>query len=168
MIGIFIIAVLFFVTGDVFNSLNHFEKESGAEFINNPNSATELVDSTNMPVISFLKKVHDFKEIYQGEKLEHKFKFTNTGKEPLIIEKAKGSCGCTVPEWPKDPIAPGETAVMKINYDEKRVGPYTKSITITSNAKTSPKTVKVKGKIIPVESNNTPILKPSGGAPVVK
>ena len=63
--------------------------------------------------------------------------FTNTGKEPLIIEKAKGSCGCTVPEWPKEPIAPGETAVIKINYDEKRVGPYTKSITITSNAKTS-------------------------------
>ena len=56
----------------------------------------------------------------------------------------------------------------KINYDEKRVGPYTKSITITSNAKTSPKIVKVKGKILPSETNNSPVLKPSMGAPIVK
>ena len=105
---------------------------------------------------------------YDDESSRCEFKLKNIGNGPLLISSAKGSCGCTVPEWPKDPIAPGETAVMKINYDEKRVGPYTKSITITSNAKTSPKTVKVKGKIIPVESKNTPILKPSGGAPVVK
>ena len=57
---------------------------------------------------------------------------------------------------------------IKVNYDEKRVGPYTKSITITSNAKTSPKIVKVKGKVIPDEANNSPILKHSGSAPSVK
>ena len=59
------------------------------------------------------------------------FVFTNIGKEPLIISKAKGSCGCTVPEWPKEPIMSGETGVIKVNYDEKRIGSFNKSITIT-------------------------------------
>ncbi len=129
-----------------------------------------IIVNPNAPEITFEKELIDMGTYnqYDDESSRCEFKFTNTGKEPLIIEKAKGSCGCTVPEWPKEPIAPGETAVIKINYDEKRVGPYTKTITITSNAKTSPKIVKVKGKIIASESNNSPILTPSGGAPVVK
>ncbi len=136
----------------------------------NLNAQEKIIINPNAPEITFEKELIDMGTYNQhdDESSRCEFVFTNTGKEPLIIEKAKGSCGCTVPEWPKEPIAPGETAVIKINYDEKRVGPYTKSITITSNAKTSPKTVKVKGKIIPNESSNSPILKPSGGAPIVK
>ena len=136
----------------------------------NINAQDKIIINPNAPEITFEKELIDmvtYKQ-YDDESSRCEFVFTNTGKEPLIIEKAKGSCGCTVPEWPKEPIAPGEKAVIKINYDEKRVGPYTKSITITSNAKTSPKIVKVKGKIVPDESNNSPILKPSGGAPIVK
>ena len=107
---------------------------------------TKIIINPNAPEISFEKELVDMGTYnqYDDDSSRCEFVFTNTGKEPLIIEKAKGSCGCTVPEWPKEPIAPGETAVMKVNYDEKRVGPYTKSITITSNAKTSPKVVKVK------------------------
>ena len=133
-------------------------------------SQDQIIDNPNAPEITFEKELIDMGtyEQYDDESSRCEFIFTNTGKEPLIIEKAKGSCGCTVPEWPKEPIAPGESAIMKINYDEKRVGPYTKSITITSNAKTSPKIVKVKGKILPSETNNNPILKPSMGAPIVK
>ena len=129
-----------------------------------------IIVNPNAPEITFEQELIDMGTYnqYDDESSRCEFIFTNTGKEPLIIEKAKGSCGCTVPEWPKEPIAPGETAVIKINYDEKRVGPYTKTITITSNAKTSPKMVKVKGKVIANESNNSPILNPSGGAPVVK
>ena len=136
----------------------------------NINAQDKIIINPNAPEITFEKELIDMGTYKQhdDESSRCEFVFTNTGKEPLIIEKAKGSCGCTVPEWPKGPIAPGETAVMKINYDEKRVGPYTKSITITSNAKTSPKIVKVKGKVIPDETNNSPILKPSGGAPIVK
>ena len=136
----------------------------------NINAQDKIIINPNAPEITFEKELIDMGTYKQhdDESSRCEFVFTNTGKEPLIIEKAKGSCGCTVPEWPKEPIAPGETAVMKINYDEKRVGPYTKSITITSNAKTSPKIVKVKGKVIPDETNNSPILKPSGGAPIVK
>ena len=136
----------------------------------NINAQDKIIINPNAPEITFEKELIDMGTYKQhdDESSRCEFVFTNTGKEPLIIEKAKGSCGCTVPEWPKEPIAPGETAVMKINYDEKRVGPYTKSITITSNAETSPKIVKVKGKVIPDETNNSPILKPSGGAPIVK
>ncbi len=130
----------------------------------------ETVLNPNAPEIKFEKELIDMGTYnqYDDDSSRCEFTFTNTGKEPLIIEKAKGSCGCTVPEWPKEPIAPGETATIKVNYDEKRVGPYTKSITITSNARTSPKVVKVKGKILAVESNNSPIQKSSPVAPIAK
>ena len=139
-------------------------------FVTNINAQDKIIINPNAPEITFEKELIDMGTYNQFDDDSSKceFIFTNTGKEPLIIEKAKGSCGCTGPDWPKDPIAPGESAVIKVNYDEKRVGPYTKSITITSNAKTSPKIVKVKGKVIPDESNNSPILKHSGSAPIVK
>jgi hypothetical protein len=66
---------------------------------------------------------------------EHVFEFTNTGKEPLIIQNAVGSCGCTTPDWPKEPILPGKTGKIKVHYaSQGRVGPIQKSVFITSNA----------------------------------
>jgi hypothetical protein len=118
----------------------------------------KIIVNPNAPEITFENDIIDMGTYmqYDDESSRCEFNFVNTGKEPLIIEKCKGSCGCTVPEWPKEPIAPGETGVIKVNYDEKRVGPYTKSITITSNAKTSPMVIKIKGKIDKVEDNNNP------------
>jgi hypothetical protein len=71
------------------------------------------------------------------------FKFNNTGKAPLIIKGAKGSCGCTVPSYPKEPIMPGESGYIKVKYDTKRVGPFTKYVTLTTNA-TSNTTTRLK------------------------
>ena len=73
-----------------------------------------------------------------GEKVKHDYKFTNTGSEPLIISNAKGSCGCTVPSWPREPIAPGESAVIAVQFDSKNKGkvggsPQSKRVTITAN-----------------------------------
>ena len=118
----------------------------------------QIVVNPNAAEITFENEIVDMGTYmqYDDDSSRAEFVFINTGKEPLIIEKCKGSCGCTVPEWPKEPIAPGETGTIKVNYDEKRVGPYTKSITITSNAKTSPKIIKIKGKIEKVEENNGP------------
>ena len=62
------------------------------------------------------------------------FKFTNTGTAPLVISKAKGSCGCTVPSYPKEPIMPGAAGFIKVKYDTKRVGAFTKYVTLTTNA----------------------------------
>lgn len=105
--------------------------------------------------MEFEKEVHDYGEIKQNGDGTCEFEFTNTGTEPLMISNAKGSCGCTVPEWPREPIAPGEKGVIKVKYDTKRVGPIGKSVTIQSNAPT--KTLRIKGEVIAA---------PKGGAPV--
>jgi hypothetical protein len=101
----------------------------------------------NAPEIVFEAEVHDFGTLKQGADCSTEFSFKNTGKEPLIITKAQASCGCTVPKPPKDPIQPGATGVIKVKYDSNRVGPFEKSITVTSNAKTQQKILKIKGKI---------------------
>lgn len=99
----------------------------------------------NAPEMTFETEVIDYGTIPQGADGKREFVFTNTGKEPLIITNAKGSCGCTVPTWPKEPIAPGEQAVIKVKYDTQRIGNFTKTVTVTSNAKNSPKVVRIKG-----------------------
>lgn len=107
--------------------------------------------------VSFDKDVHDYGTIEQGGDGTCEFTFTNNGSKPLIISRAKGSCGCTVPSWPKEPIAPGDSDVIQVKYDTKRVGPINKSVTITSNAKNSPtKVIRIKGKVK---------AKPKGSAP---
>ena len=76
------------------------------------------------------------------------FEFTNTGSEALVISDVKSSCGCTVPEKPKGPIAPGETGQIKVKYDTKRVGPIRKTVTVYSNAIEAIKALKIKGEVI--------------------
>lgn len=102
--------------------------------------------------IKFEKETHDFGKIKQHSDATYHFKFTNTGKEPLIITDAKGSCDCTVPEWPKQPIRPGETATIKVKYDTKKVGLFNKTVTITSNARNeSVSELKIIGTVEPAE-----------------
>ena len=131
----------------------------------------QITINYNAPIITFETELIDLGTFMQYDDPSSKceFIFTNTGKEPLIISKAKGSCGCTVPSWPKEPVMPGESGLIQVNYDEKRVGSFNKSITITSNAKNSPQIVKVKGKILATEKKNSqPIKKQSNLAPVAK
>ena len=121
-------------------------------------------------VITIDKDVHDYGEIEKGGDPYCEFMITNTGNEPLIISNAKGSCGCTVPEWEKEPIMPGESSVMKVKYDTKRVGPINKSVTITSNAVNSPtKVIRIKGKVLaPAADSTSPVKEVSPGTPVQK
>jgi hypothetical protein len=101
--------------------------------------------------MKFKKMEHNFGRLKEGEKREHDFEFTNTGKEDLIIEDCKGSCGCTVPEWPKDPIKPGQTAAIKVKFDStKKEKDQEKSVTITANTEPDLKTViKIKAYVEP-------------------
>ncbi len=86
------------------------------------------------PVMKFDKDTHDFGKIKGGDKVTYTFQFTNTGKSPLIITDAVASCGCTKPEWPKEPIKPGETAGIKVTFNSAgKVGLQDKQITITAN-----------------------------------
>ena len=84
-------------------------------------------------VFALESDVVDYGTIDQGGEPLRLAKFKNTGTEPLIISGAKGSCGCTVPNWPKEPIMPGESSVIEIRYDTKRVGAINKTVTVTSN-----------------------------------
>ena len=128
-------------------------------------AADVKVQNPNAPTMSFESEVVDYGTIEQGADGVREFKFTNNGKEPLIISNARGSCGCTVPTWPKEPIKPGESSVIKVKYDTKRLGAINKSVTITSNAATPTKVVRIKGKII---APQTSPVKESTGAPVEK
>ncbi len=104
-------------------------------------------DNPNAPVIEFDKLVHDYGEMEQHGDGKCEFKFTNKGKEPLILSNVRSSCGCTVPEWPRQPILPGQSDVIKVKYDTKRIGTINKSVHVYSNAKASPISLKIKGKI---------------------
>jgi hypothetical protein len=117
----------------------------------------------NGPEITFEKEVHDYGVIEVNANGNCEFVFKNTGSEPLIIESAKGSCGCTVPEWPKTPIAPGASASIKVTYDTKRVGLINKTVTITSNATNAPNSVvRIKGEVKDPAAGATPEKAPAG------
>lgn len=101
--------------------------------------------SFNAQEFKFEEETIDYGKIEKASNGERTFVFTNTGDQPLIIEKIKSSCGCTVPKKPSEPVMPGEKGEIKVSYDTKRVGGFSKSITITSNAKNAVKVIKIKG-----------------------
>ncbi|MCF8257844.1 MAG: DUF1573 domain-containing protein [Flavobacteriales bacterium] len=103
-------------------------------------------------VIKFEKELHDYGTIEQGADGGTEFVFTNSGKEPLVISDAKGSCGCTVPEWSKEPIAPGQKGSIKVMYDTKRIGNFQKTVTVTSNGSEAPVVLTIKGLVNEVAS----------------
>ncbi len=105
--------------------------------------------SPTAPEIRFEQSEFNFGTIKQGEKAEFEFVFTNVGQEPLVITNATGSCGCTVPEWPREPIRKGEKGRIKVSFDSAgRQGLQTKTVTIHSNAQTNPVVLHVKGNVI--------------------
>ena len=101
--------------------------------------------SFNAQEFKFEEETIDYGKIEKASNGERTFVFTNTGDQPLIIQKIKSSCGCTVPKKPSGPVMPGEKGEIKVSYDTKRVGGFSKSITITSNAKNALKVIKIKG-----------------------
>jgi hypothetical protein len=100
------------------------------------------------PKMVFEQKTVDYGTIEQGSDPYRYFKFKNTGTEPLIITHAKGSCGCTVPTYPKEPIAPGESGEIKVRYDTNRPGRFTKRVTLTTNAGDEKKMLTIKGEVV--------------------
>ncbi len=117
---------------------------------NNANNTT--VDS-NAPAFKFEQDVIDYGKIEQNADGVRVFKFTNTGKSPLIISRIQSSCGCTVPTKPKDPIMPGKTGEIEVKYATNRIGGFNKTITIFSNATEPTKRVRIKGIVLKPESD---------------
>ncbi len=129
------------------NSANTEEKAP-----NDTPKSTDLIPTKvveNPTQITFEKDTHDFGEIIQDEVVTTNFKFTNTGTSDLIISNARGSCGCTVPDWPKEPVAPGESSNIKVEFNSKnRSGAFNKTVTVTANTTPGDTRLYIKGTII--------------------
>ncbi|MCF8295504.1 MAG: DUF1573 domain-containing protein [Bacteroidales bacterium] len=97
--------------------------------------------------ITFETTVHDFGKLTFGGDGTYEFKFKNTGKEPLVINNVKTSCGCTVPVWPKEPINKRKSGTILVKYDTKRQGNFSKTITVYSNGSIQPITLTIKGEV---------------------
>lgn len=113
---------------------------------------TKKVKKAKLPKVEgagmvFENETIDYGTIEQNADGQREFALTNNGNKPLIIMSATGSCGCTVPDAPKEPIAPGAKAVIKVKYDTNRVGAFTKTVTVNSNASTTPKILTIKGEV---------------------
>lgn len=100
------------------------------------------------PIMTFETEVINYGTIKHNADGVRYFKFTNEGSAPLVIKSVKGSCGCTVPTKPEEPIMPGQTGEIKVKYATNRVGRFTKTVTIVSNATEKPKVVKIKGEVL--------------------
>lgn len=126
-----------------------------SDIVNNPNTASGKND-TDIPVIEFESDLYDFGKIIMGEKVSYSFKFTNTGKSDLIISRVTSSCGCTVGNFPKVPVKPGESNKIEVKFDsENRKGFQSKTITVLSNAQPSSNTLRIKAQVVlPEELNN--------------
>ena len=98
----------------------------------------------------FGEETFDFGTVTEGEKVKHTFKFKNTGKEPLIINDAKGSCGCTVPKWPRTPIAPGASGDIVVEFNsDKKTGKRNQQVTITANTEPANTIIRLVGNVTP-------------------
>jgi hypothetical protein len=113
------------------------------------------------PVITVDKETHDYGKVDYAGDGQCTFTITNTGTADLLITEARGSCGCTVPTYSKEPIAPGKSTTITVNYDTKREGDFAKTVTIMTNATNEPvKVVKIKGTVAP-NPNPTPAPTPA-------
>lgn len=139
---------------------------SPAAFAQNAAPVQKTVDK-NAPKFEFIKgEVHDFGNLSDTQNGEYTFKFKNVGKSPLIIQTASASCGCTVPEFPKEPILPGKTGEIKVTYHTAgKSGPFDKTVFIQSNAPSNVNSeryeIHIKGSVTPGAKVN-PVASPKG------
>lgn len=102
----------------------------------------------NMAAFKWSETTHDFGQIVQGKPVTAEFKFTNTGKVPLVLSSVQASCGCTTPDWTKDPIAPGKTGYIKATYNAAGMGAFNKSVTVNANVEGGATYLTIKGEVI--------------------
>ncbi len=121
---------------------------SNADIIRNPVTADNPIDTTNVAKLKFDNIRYRYGEVDAGEIVTHTFKFKNVGKAPLVISNAKSTCGCTVPEWPKEPIPVGASGEIHVKFDTKNKDLYqTKPIFLTANTHPSETTLYLMGKV---------------------
>jgi hypothetical protein len=144
-------------------------RDAARQSLENPGQVSEVADFSDQPdaievpagpttEIAFEETEFDFGSIVEGEKVSHTYKFKNTGKDPLIIADARGTCGCTVPAWPREPIAPGESASITVEFDSKnKRGPKNQKVTITANTNPPQTFIYLKGDVLAPEGEEEPV-----------
>lgn len=146
---IFVLASLVFL----FSCDNSEDNGSvSSDSVSNNASAKGNINA-DLPEIKFDEEVFDFGRITQGEKVSHSFTFKNVGKKNLIISGASGSCGCTVPDWPKEPILPGGTGMIDVVFSsEGKSGAQEKTVTVVTNCEPATRVIRIKADIIVAET----------------
>ncbi len=125
---------------------------SNSDLVRNPASADENIDTSQMARITYEEPVFDFGEAKEGDIVIHKFKFTNTGKVPLTILKARSSCGCTIPEYPEEPVPPGGSSEITAKFNTNGKHDLQKKlIYVTANTYPGETSVLLKGVVKPKE-----------------
>jgi hypothetical protein len=125
-----------------------------------PNETSEEMKVVDGPQMKFETFVVDYGTIEQNSEPLRTIEFTNAGNEPLVIKNARGSCGCTVPTFPKEPIMPGEKSKIEIRYATNRLGKFSKKVTLTTNAPGAPVVLTVKGNVLK-EKEGVPSAEPN-------
>ncbi|UTW61068.1 DUF1573 domain-containing protein [bacterium SCSIO 12741] len=123
------------------------------DIVQNHNTASAEPVEVALASMEFEDQLYDFGEITQGEKVQFTFTFTNTGENDLVIASANGSCGCTVPEWPKEPVRPGEKGEINVVFNsDGKEGKMHKKVYISANTQPSENVVALTGTVIAPQS----------------
>jgi len=134
--------------------VNNKEHKITTDLVRTSLTADKNADEVQMPKIEFDQDVFDFGELYQDESVSIEFRLKNVGDAPLLISSAKGSCGCTVPEWPSEAVGVGAEALIKVTFNSgKREGKQNKTVTLVTNAIPSIKVLTIKGTVLVPENN---------------
>lgn len=130
-----------------------------------PNAAAQpaaqeaVVPTGPTTVMAFEETEFDFGTVPEGEKVSHTYKFKNTGEEPLILSNAKGSCGCTVPSWPREPIPPGGSGEITVEFNsQNKKGKRSQKVTITANTNPPQTFIYLKGEVLGAEGDAAPVV----------
>ena len=133
------------------NSTAHepYKPKGGAgDLVYNPVKPDGSIDSSYLPILTWKEEVHDFGTINEGDVVTYEYYFTNTGTAPLLINDAKSTCGCTIPEWPKTPIPPDSTASILVKFNSlHKTGAQSKEVTIFANTFPNQSKITIKGRV---------------------
>lgn len=139
------------IVGLMLGSCGDGEEKLSTDIVTNPATASGD-ENAAMPKMTFENDLYDFGEITQGEKVSYSYMFKNEGEADLVITSAQGSCGCTVPTWPKEPIGPGESGQIDVVFDSNgKSGKQHKKVTIVANTSPSTNVVALTGSVIAPE-----------------
>ena len=135
-----------------FQEIDTGESLANSAIVRLPVSADGTVDTVNVAKLSFAETSFDFGTVREGAVVEHRFQFTNTGKVPLLISNARSTCGCTIPDWPRQPIAPGGTGVIPVRFDtENKTEGQRTPVMITANTYPALTEVTLIGRVEPAK-----------------